>query len=390
LRANSKKEGQTFFLSHRGKKYMAGEIHGVIDRDQTWRMWERYGERGAADGSWDPTNLSLMEVRRIILGASGKTHSELWRRYEWQDGRLWWDVVAEELCRNPNPDVLQILADSNQEQLAYAAALREQALNEGPTYLRYMGGAALKLTHEGIFTPSQLDAIQSWLMGPDDLPRVQYTPMSHLEFARHFIRYEGEEPDISLVDCTNPALGIIESVYRLTARESHKTHNKVHEFVHAALHGLEAWDITRVDGWRHPQITVDGVSAYTPTTALGGGDFSDRENSEINEGWTGFITRELMRVEPNLGKVWEGDKGGYSEWSKTVGTLKKEHPDLFRAITDAIMVEASPANPTVKREALVSMHQYADRMLGKGALSHLFLEKGGSLVDIYTRSKNKG
>ena len=72
-----------------------------------------------------------------------------------------------------------------------------------------------------------------------------------------------------------------------------------------------------------------------------------------------------------------------------MATIQKNDPGLFAVITDAALAEATPQCPDAKREALADMHVYATRRLGGTTLDQLFLESGGSLLDIFTKGKEK-
>lgn len=219
---------------------------------------------------------------------------------------------------------------------------------------------------------------------------MQYTPMSRLEYGRLALKYDQEEASLTGNDNTDFSLGILRSAITLRKdTRPWRVHNRVHESVHGNFSGIEAWDITRDDGWRHPEAVVIGHFAYEPATEVkAGDDFSDVVNCEVNEGWTEFIARALMRVDPTLGAPLSL-KDGYGKWAKTMAKIHKNEPELFSVITDAALVEATPQEPDAKREALASMHEYARKRLRGATLTDLFLENGGSILDIHTKGKRK-
>lgn len=45
---------------------MPGEIHGIISREDAWRMWQPYGERVELDGTLDPDNITPFEAVQVI------------------------------------------------------------------------------------------------------------------------------------------------------------------------------------------------------------------------------------------------------------------------------------------------------------------------------------
>lgn|GEM_PF-6424572 len=370
---------------------MTGEIHGLISREEAWRMWRPYGQRVELDGSIDPAAFTNEEALRVLRGADKDTQKEArmyW--YSENDSRPWHAGLADVDLGN-TPALVELFAASQKAQQKIAEQKRTQAIEGGLDFARKLGQGVMKLQQEGFLSAHQARDVETWIIAPDGLPYMQYTPMSQLEFARLALKYYQEYPSFDGSDWTDFSLGILHSTSGSYPQTTvHMQHNKVHESVHGSLSGLEIYDITREDGLRWPTATVVGTFAYEPTTeVMPNDDFSAVENVEICEGWTDFIARELIRVEPTLGAELVVAKG-YVEWAKIIGEFRAKDPNIYTAITDAMLVEASSANPDRKRQALVDMHQFADRRLGApNSLGKLFVAKGGSILDVHTKGKKR-
>jgi len=372
---------------------MAGEIHGLISREHAWRMWGSFGERVALEGSLDPSNITPFEAVQVAWGADSETQGRIYNFYRNADNRQYWlKGLPDKITQDPDPKLIDLLWESNEKQRKLAEQERQKAIEEGLAFVGLLSTAMTSLIQEDVLTPSEVKSTQEWMIGPDDLPYMQHTPMSQLEYARSGVKYDNETPDLMYTDCTDFSLGIIRSALNLqggSLDKKKRIYNKLHESIHANCSGVEIYDITREDGWRHPEATVISHFAYEPTVKIcAGDDFSKVENAEVAEGWDDFITRELIRVEPRLGHPL-GNAHGYP-WAETNGRIKKDRPKLFRAITKAALVEATPNNPHAKREALADLHAYADNVLGQpNVLNELFVSNGGSLLDIFTKGKAK-
>lgn len=367
---------------------MAGEIHGIISRDTAWSQWDPYGQRVALDGYIDPSQLTNLDARHIVLGADEETQGiaySFWCQ-ENEDGH-WLDGVAE-IDLPDEPELYDTLMESHERQQQLLAKLREMAIEQGSDYIKLIQGGACKLRDSGLLTPAQATCIEGRLLGPDGLPAIQYTPMSQVEYSRLARTHDGEELDIGSTDSTDFAFGIIRSTVRFYSDFSkRRAHTRVHETVHG-FSGIEVHDITRDDGWRLPSATVVGTFAFNPTTQVSAGDdYSKVENAELNEGWADFMARELTHVEPRLGSSPPVAEG-YSDWAEQMRLIAKYDPYLFKVITDTTLVDSSPATPHAKREAIARMHAIADRIYGQpDALNTIFQTAGGSILDIYNKGK---
>lgn len=351
-------------------------------------MWRPYGNRVELEGGVDPETLTNAEALRIFIGANNETLYPVWEKwYDETDTRPWYAGILD-LDLSDHPDTVELLVASAAMQQQIAEQKRDQAFSSGAAFSRRLSRACVKLNEQGLLNQDHLDAIESWLIAPDGQPYIQYTPMTHLEYARLAVRYDGEEPQLGGTDNTDFSLGIIRSASGSKKKATiHTRHNKVHEFIHA-LSGLEVYDVTREDGLRWPHATVIGVFADQPSTKIEpGDDFSNVENVEICEGWTDFIARRCIEIDPKLGRV-NYDAKGYINWAATVGKLSVDYPDVYKAITDATLAEACPGEPGLKRYMLDDMHAYADKRLGeKDSLQKIFLENGGSILDVHTKGK---
>jgi hypothetical protein len=370
---------------------MQGAIHGQISREQVWGMWQPFGQRGAIGGHLGNV-ITPEEAARVAMGADKKAQSYIYGQAADEYGELddWFDAVRKTVADGPSQQMVELLHESNEAQLAKVRRKRAQAFEEAPAYCRTLGEAVFALAGEEHWSRGHAEQIVSRLVAPDGMPYMQYTPYTPLEYLRLGLRYEYSEPDESMTECTDFALGIIPSVRYRDSKSCVRVreHNKPHEFVHGAVVGIEAWDITREDGWRHPDATVVGHFAYKPSTEIkAGDDYSDVENLELNEGWTDRAAIALTRVCPALGKTYQAKGDAYARWGRQVTKLQAKEPEVYRAITDAALVEATTVNPWAKREALDRMCQIADRRLGvRGSLDKMFQRKV-TLLDVYTKGK---
>jgi hypothetical protein len=358
---------------------MSGEIHGLISREDAWRRWRPYGDRVDLHGSVTPDTLTNGEALQILLGADYDTQDRIldyW--YDANDQRPWYAGISD-VDLGAEPRLVDMLVASNEKQRQCAEQKRAKATDDGPAFAKKLGKGVVKLQRQGMLRPWHVDSIQSWLTAPDGLPYMQYTPMSQLEYARLALKYDNEVPSVKSSDCTDFYLGILRSTSGAVPKtDTFALHNRVHESVHGSLSGLEIYDITDDKGQRGPTATVVGTFAYEPSTEIvDGDDYSDVENAELNEGWTDFIARSLIHANSRLGKIYT-DSEGYDAWAKTMGTIYSQSPDLYLAITDAILTEATPNDPDSKRLAIADMHNYADRKLGAhNSLDTLFRTNGG-------------
>lgn len=370
-----------------------GEIHGVISRQDAWKMWKPYGERiiSDLDGTLDPTAILPYEAVHIAAAATPTEQSAIYYEYYDENSkRNWVEDLHTTVAEGPSEQLAESLVEAHAAQQIKASKLRNKVINEGPKRAILFTQAAAKLVDDEVFTSEQVALIETWVFAQDGTPYLQYTPMSKLEYARLSMKYDLEAPDLASADNTDFAFGIYRNAFTqgISYRRT-SNHNKVHEPVHGSFSGIEVHDITRVDGLRLPNATVVGHFAYEPTTEIiAGDDFSKVENCELNEGWTEFVARELVRVEPKLGTLMPNDGTGYDAWADKIGEFKKNTPKLFREITRVALVETTPGNPTANRDALRELHEYADATLGhKDSLTAIFAEAGGSLLDIYTKGK---
>lgn len=368
---------------------MAGEIHGIISREDAWRNWRPYGDRVELNGFIDADAFTNDDALQVVLGADEDTQSRIydyWHEKKDQRDCIEWlyDIYLQE-----EPRLIALLITSQVKQQQEVNQKRAEAIDGGLNFVNKLSTATRKLVASGLLSNVQAATIDSWLVAPDGLPYMQYTPMSQLEYARLAFKYDKEDVDLLGTDCTDFSLGILRSAVTSNGHlETETSHNRVHESVHGSLSGVEIYDITREDGWRRPEATVVGAFTYEPTTAImAGDDLGAVENVEITEGWTDFIARQLIRVEPSLGRVVSKAKG-HGPWAKVIKDIHSKSPDVYVAVTDAMLVEATPVTPDAKRVAVREMHEFADRKLGvANSLNQLFIAEGGSILDIYTKGK---
>jgi hypothetical protein len=371
-----------------------GKIHGLISRENAWEMWAPYGERviPELDGSLDPDNITPDEAVRITYYATDTLAGEI---YEHVAGSLgdndeWWFDVGTAVAQGPKSGLVKALVKTHRKQQRLAEEMRVSAINEGEEFVELVAGAAQKLVKAKILTAAQAELAESWLVGPDGKPYMQHTPMSQLEYLRYMQNYDHEAPDLYGGYATVFMHGVITSTPSLRPDSKQVyIHNRVHETVHGSLAGTEIWDVTRDDGIRFSDATVVGHFASEPTTAvIAGDDYSICENTEVNEGFTDFLTWKLMGAEPKLGKPLKDTSDGYGAWADQIQKIRKSDRALYGCIAEASFIEAGRDSPNDKRRALTAMHEYADSKLGvANALTKLFTDAGGSLLEIHTKGK---
>lgn len=369
---------------------MKGEIHGIISREEAWRMWAPYGERGVVSGELNPDFLSPEEAIMITTGADDDTAWEIYSYFH-EDGsaKRWHEELRDYVESGPEQGFMETIVDTNNRQLAAVRAARNEAFEGAVDYVKTLGSSVLQLAHEGFWTAQQADKIIGHLVAPDGLPYIQYTPLTKLESCRLALMYNNREPDISIMDTTDLQLGMIKSSRSMHSRTLSVTrHNRAHEWVHA-LSGAELYDITRDDGQRLPDAIVIGHFAAEPSTEIGDGNvYSEIANTEINEGWADYIALSLMDISPALGTPRDYESL-YAKWAEITAGIRRNAPSVFRAITDAALAETNAHNPTAKREALARMHDIADHHYGAPKALTTRLQEVGSLTDIYPRGKEK-
>lgn len=367
---------------------MVGEIHGVIDREQAWRMWKPYGERFDVSPEVDFQNLHPVEAAFIAYGAcDGKAGGYI--AYAIDQIRpsedYWLDNLQTIIRDGKATDMLrELLEQAYEDQVKKEQILRERVLNQQPEFLKLLAKAAFALTQEGMFTSDELEAIEGRLWAPDGQPCIEFCPMASMRYAR-FWKEKGslEYPPYTSGDAADLSTGLIWQSIE-TRHFKRKTHNKVHEHVHACIAGSEIYDVTREDGRRMPQATVVGHFAFEPTIKLiDDGDYSDVKNCELNEGWTDYITALLMQHEPDLGRPLGPRADGYFQWSERVRQLHMERPLIFREVTRAAMVEATREEPDAKREALARMHEVADRHFGMSEALNTVMKSEKTMLDVH-------
>lgn len=371
----------------------SGQIHGIINREDAWRMWKPYDERGVSelDGSLDIDAITPEEANCILWGSYELVQNRAFNYWhderDEREEREWTDGLAEQIqAGTVHPDLKQLLQTSHDRQQAYVERRRQEALRGEPGFVSSLKDAIGQLAHYGILTSAEINKTNDWLHGPDGTPALRYVPMSYLEYGRFVLKYDHEWPDLGGTDGTDFRFGVLRSINEPARSQlGRRSHNRVHETVHGFMSGCEFQDITREDGWRHPEATVVGMLAYEPTTNVDASDdYSRVTGMEITEGWTDFTARVLMTIDPSLGT--QQKVPGYSAWAMTAKDLWKKEPSVFRKLTETMLVEATVTNPSTKREAIEEMHEYADRRLGvTNALTTLFTEKGGSILDVHQK-----
>jgi len=374
---------------------MAGEIHGIISREDAGRMWKPYGERviDELDGLLDPDNITPMEAVNVTLGSNPDMQWKIKGKVDPERTNPKWFAQVKTIAeKGIDEEFVKLLVESNDYQNAAVAVERREAIDKGPQFIECIAKTVIALAEKGVWTPRQAEAIIERFYGPDGLPYMQYTPMTQLQFARFCLEVEKEEPSENFGDAPDFRFGIIHSAHRLhPACIRVGKHIKVHELVHAFVVGTEIYDVTRVDGMRYPQATVVGNFALEPTVEIGAGDdHSDIENSEIDEGWSDNVAQVLMLATKGLKSyALRPGANSYTPFVKSMRGVMKERPKVAAEITRSALVITTPDQPDAKREVMARMHHVADKEYGiPNALDAIFQQER-TIFDIYSKGKNK-
>jgi hypothetical protein len=363
-------------------------IHGLIDRQQMYDMWAPYGERLVPDGSFDPATISPLETLHILF-AGGKKIIEQATTLQQAGDDEFLDLLVDGFDGSMEPQQYAIsgkfwesIHKSHMAQQKRAEDARAEYAEIWPKVVQKTARAALILPAEGIFTHNQAERFESWLMQPNGTPRVQYVPMSRLEYARFTHAFDHEVPFIPdsknlCNDVAELALGVLISAHSLDPQgKVLRRHNRIHELVHASLSGLELYDVTRDDGRRIPQATIIGLYTQEPTTHCEQDEYSSVQNSELAEGLTEFITERLIEADPTLGDSLPRTRG-YGPWANVIRMIEQYFPSLYQDIVETSLYDAT--TPEDKRNAIAAMHKHANRTIGKkNSLDRMFQTAGGT------------
>ncbi len=370
---------------------MTSEIIGLIENQDAYKMWADYGKRGMDEsyGLLDESRMSEREAFGILKGSSSEDQITIVKRVLKQGGG-WNGELEEAAAIGLNiPEVVDILAQSHETQQSRAEVARGEWFgNRGRQFLNLIETAAIRLREEGLLTVNELDYVMQTAKSSEGTPTIQVTPTTFLERERQSLEYDGVGADFRMAGFVDYRLGIQYLPIRLAAQEQNgDTLSMVHESVHGNMQALEILEMTRSDGWRLPFPRIHGIRITEPNLdeADDKMDFSSVENMEINEGWTEFTARAIMRVIPEFGKApIYPDDDIYSRWANDIGTLHKNYPTVYKAITRAIFTTATRQRPFAKIEAISDMHAQADKALGSaGSLRKHFLESGKAITGVF-------
>jgi hypothetical protein len=364
-------------------RVMAGEIHGVISRQEAWSRWRPYGERSRLDSPLDseidPDSLSPEDVLAITEHADFDTRDQIY--WELPDDESQADDYQENLVRHVRRRGLTgrmpgLVLATHRRQERQARIWREQLLDEEPSRLVRIRNAVSELTKDGLISRSQADEINERCIAPDGEPLFEPTAMSAL----HVRRWDEELRGVVPVAYPEAGTDFHHGAAVFVANDEpqnhpHFRHNRVHEGVHCFIQGSELYDITDSNGVRTPQATVVGTFNLMPSTEVADPcDLSEVSDVELGEGLTEFVTRALVGVDGRLGRLLpESRDSRYGSFSRAASRLQRRHPTVFREALDASIVEATPDDPYAKRSALRRMHEVADREMGMpNALDTIF------------------
>lgn len=378
---------------------MTGEIHGIINRQQASSMWRANEDVALGlQGELVADNMTTYEATSVLFGASRDDRArvakllspptKLWQR---KDKRPDYLKLADAIANdNVSPELEDCLLASNNAQQAFALEQREEVAQREPGYLRLFGETLFKLCDEGLLTSVHTEIMESRLWSSDGSPFMPMVAMTQLEAARLVARVDGLSSfsdEIAPVtnEQTDFNLGIIWSGLSLIRKDQRSPipDNRVHEEFHV-IQGAELQDITREDGWRRPEATMSGLLSCPPSTELtAGNDFSQAEDVEVTEGFTEFLAREAMRLTPRLGTPTTIDNP-VSRWADQISRMRQRFPQLFRAVCDVAIMDATSGIPNLKRQALDELRVYADKQSGiVDALRAPFHTVGGTLAEYH-------
>ncbi len=369
---------------------MAGEIHGIIDREQAYQTWKPYGERAYADYDHQlyPERLTPVEAAHVYSGISDEdrqSFEEAWSSSEYEAHMGYLDLGydrAEQSEMEPSAKIVDWLVMQQLAQEKLAEQLRSEWEHSSRPFMKLLGKGALILAKDGVLTGEQVEKVHDWLTDEYGQPRVQYTPTTKLAEARRLKKIDAVMPRPGFAAATSMWEGVIMNSVDIGC-ELMMGSNRVHEHVHTAFSGMEFYDITRVDGLRAPIPTVVGVFAYEPSVDMGEvDDYSDTFNGELNEGVTDYLSHLLIDFVPELGE-YDKDGDQYSEWVEKVNELRVTDPAIFRKIIDTTLTETSTSRPTAKRDALAELHEYADQRIGgQNSLTNYMVGEAGTLQQV--------
>jgi hypothetical protein len=365
--------------------YMAGEIHGIIDREQAWAMWKPYGERtkGEYDHDVHPETFTALEAAHIETGMSRDAWKNVSKQEFGEYAGYALSVYRNNLEELPKPsdNLIAWFTERQGEQTHEANRLTDEWEKTADNFLRLIGEGALLLCKDGTLTGQQADKVHYWLRDESGRPRVEYTPTTHLAEARRLRDYNVVMPMPRLSPTTSFSEGIISHPVKL-GQGTHMGANRVHEHVHSGFAGAEFSDVTLDNGQRYPAPGIFGLYSWPLSSAIDANyTYEGTKDGELNEGITDYLSHRLMDAVPALGEYSE--KGQYQVWIDRVAKLRMNDSSLFRKIIDTYFVEATVANPTAKRDAVAEMHEYANKRMGKSdALTHLMTEATGTLHQV--------
>lgn len=364
---------------------MAGEIHGIISRDQAWEHWQPYGERaiGLLDSSLNIDSVTSPEVAAVAIGASQADLYELMGELEAAvDPKTlaaypnWFAAVSDGLALGAPGNFLDIIDRSNKTQREQVAVARQRAIDNGEFFVARLSNALSLAADHGYVPEEAVATMQARLYADDGTPYFQVTHMTPLEATRLEQAQIGSIADPRMPDSLDYGLGIAQIIHRDYFSPGSEQHNPCHELVHG-MAGAEIFDVTYDNGRRQPQSTAVGHFQAPPTTLpLAGYDLSHVETVELGEGWTDKLSRLLMAIDPALGRPIANDT--YERYISVTEAVCRLSSDIAAAVLDAAIVDASPERPTAKQAALTSMNTLVDERLGiTGALGRAFMEDIG-------------
>ncbi len=248
-----------------------------------------------------------------------------------------------------NQELVELLQACQERQQAEVETRRLEAAEALPSYQSRLAGAIGALARDGLFRPDQADELVSRLTDDKGEPTIADAPVSLLEYHRLNESYGGSSPDSRITPYTNFQKGLV--VYPLGDEDLEKQLQvtKPHESTHAWIGGVEL------------MLAEDGRT-LAPPQSIGLWRWDVVDGREVvhgfagNEGMTCLIQEELLSIDPSLAKARLEDHN-YSNWMKSLLSLRSTHPSLFRAEIDAYIVEPLPDDPDAKVKAFADLDE---------------------------------
>ncbi len=251
-----------------------------------------------------------------------------------------------------NRQLIGLLQACQERQQSEVEIRRLEAAEALPDYQLRLAAAIGALARNGLFRPQQADELVARLTDNKGEPTIADAPVSLLEYHRLNEAYGGSTPDGRIIPYTDFKRGVIVSPLGDDDLENKLQVNKPHEATHAWISGVELMSAEDERTVASPQSiglwrweVVDGREVVHGLAA--------------NEGMTSLIEEELLSIDPLLAKARLGDHA-YSNWMKSLISLRSTHPSLFHVVFNAYVAEPLPDDPDRKTKAFAYLDEQLD------------------------------